>query len=248
VTPPVFYLADTDVDVGAECIVIGPEAHHAVVVRRLRPGEVVVLTDGRGTALEATVVVAYRDQLRCLVSARRTEPMAQPQLTVVQAIPKGDRGDLAVELLTEVGVHRILPWSAARSVSHWSGAKAERGQQRWQKVAREAAKQSRRIWWPMIAPMHDSTAVAERIKDADVAYLLDAAAPHSLSALEADGSIAGGGSDVVLIVGPEGGFTNEEAARFANAGATPARLGPTVLRTSTAGVVAAALILSKRWS
>jgi 16S rRNA (uracil1498-N3)-methyltransferase len=103
----------------------------------------------------------------------------------------------------------------------------------------------------MIEPMHDTTAVAEQILDADVAYLLDAAAPHALSALEAGGAAGGSDrvlSDLVLVVGPEGGFTDEEAARFSDAGAKSARLGPTVLRTSTAGVVAATMILSKRWS
>jgi 16S rRNA (uracil1498-N3)-methyltransferase len=246
VTPPVFYFDDTDVDVGAECTVVGAEAHHATVVRRLRRGEVVVLTDGQGTALEAMVVAADRHVLRCVVSARRTEPKPALQLTVVQAIPKGDRGDLAVELLTEIGVSSIVPWAAARSVSRWSGAKAERGQQRWQKGAREAAKQSRRIWWPTVEPMHDGTAVAQRIKDAEAAYVLDAAASNPLSALSAD-PIAGASSDVVLVVGPEGGITDAEAEQFADAGATSARLGPTVLRSSSAGVVAATMILSQRW-
>ena len=194
------------------------------------------------------------------VLARRDfEPAPEPKLVVIQAIPKGDRGELAVETMTEVGVDAIVPWAAERCVAVWRGERADKGAARWRSAAVAAAKQSRRAWFPEITPMASTAAVADRVRAARLALLLDpdAADPLAKLADSAGPARPGGllaqdslGGEVVLIVGPEGGIAPAEAELLARSGATGARLGPTVLRASTAGAVAAALVLSAfgRWA
>ena len=241
---PVFFLdSASDLSAGESCVLDGAEGHHAAVVRRVRVGEQVVLTDGRGTALDAEVTVVGRGDVTCSIHAARHEARPPLQVTVVQAIPKGDRGELAVDLLTEVGVDVIVPWQAERCVSRWKGEKVERGRAKWDAVAREAAKQSRRTWWPVVAPLADTGAVAELIGRADMAWVLHETATAPLAEVLAGGAQPNAGR-VVLVVGPEGGVSDAELDALVAAGASAVRLGPTVLRTSTAGVVAASLVLA----
>jgi 16S rRNA (uracil1498-N3)-methyltransferase len=223
----------------------GDEAHHAVAVRRLRSGEGVVLTDGLGTTV--TGVVAETGKRRLVVTAQEVDvqPPPVPAFTVVQALPKGDRGELAVEVLTEVGVARIVPWSASRSVSVWRGERADKSLARWRSSGREAAKQARRAWFPEVAELATTQDVCVLVEAADVAVVLHESASTSLAAVAvpADGS-------VLVVVGPEGGLTDDELAELTAAGAVVVRLGSEVLRTSTAGVAAVAALLSRtsRWS
>ena len=232
------------VEPGAAVEVTGDEAHHAVAVRRLRVGEQVVLTDGRGAAATGTVVSTGKRVFVVEVDDVRHEPQPQPALVVVQALPKGDRGELAVEVLTEVGAAALVPWAAARSVAVWKGDRATRSRAKWQATAREAAKQARRPWHPEVAPLAGTADVVELVRSADLALVLHEAASEPLAALEPPAT-----GTVVLVVGPEGGLTSEEVAAFVEAGARAVRLGAEVLRTSTAGVVAAAAVLSRtpRW-
>lgn len=243
-TRPVFYLdSASDRAAGDSCVLDGAEGHHAAVVRRVRPGEQVVLTDGRGAALDAEVTSVGRRDVVCVVRAARAVVQSPLRVTVVQAIPKGDRGELAVDLLTEVGVDKIVPWQAERCVSRWKGEKVGRGRAKWEAVAREAAKQSRRTWWPVVSPVADAAAVAELISASDVAWVLHEAATEPLAHLLA-GEAQPLSGHAVLVVGPEGGVGETELEAFAKAGAAAVRLGPSVLRTSTAGMVAATLVLA----
>jgi 16S rRNA (uracil1498-N3)-methyltransferase len=179
------------------------------------------------------------------VLARRQEPRPDPAITVIQALPKGDRGELAVEEMTEVGVDRIVPWAAARSVTIWHGARGERSLGKWRLTAREAAKQSRRAWIPEVTGLAATADVARLAGQAACAIVLEPGAAVSLGRLSLPPS-----GDLLIVVGPEGGITAEESAAFQAAGATGCRLGPTVLRTSTAGTVAAAIVMTRsgRWS
>lgn len=225
---------------GDEIVLSGAEGRHAAVVRRLRPGERVDVGDGAGLIAECVVASGRRDGdgLRLAVKSRRMVPRPEPTITVVQAIPKGDRGELAVEEMTEVGVDRIVPWAAERSVPVW---RDERGVTRWRTTAREAAKQSRRAWIPEVITADPRALIGE----AALAVLLDPDAARPLATVVPPPS-----GDLVVIVGPEGGITEQETAAFLAAGATAYRLGPAVLRASTAGAVTAALLLSRtaRWS
>jgi 16S rRNA (uracil1498-N3)-methyltransferase len=231
-------------------VLSGAEGRHATTVRRLGPGEHVDLTDGAGTMASCVITAARPGVLDLTVIQRAYQPAPSPRLTVVQAIPKGDRGELATETMTEVGVDAIVPWSAERCVVRWRGDKAARGAARWRSTAVAAAKQSRRPWLPEITEPASTAEVASRVAaivsaGKGLAVLLDPEAPQALPALAG----APGLAEIVLVVGPEGGISPAEAEVLAAAGAVGARLGPTVLRASSAGAIAAALVMTAagRW-
>ena len=213
----------------------GPEGRHAAVVRRIRPGEIVVLADGAGRAVTGPVVATGKQSVTVEVAEQLVEPAPALRFVVVQALAKGDRGELAVELLTEVGATEILPWQAARSIVRWSGERGVKGLARWRSTAREAAKQSRRLWAPTVAEPIDTAGLAARIAVADLALLLHEEATTPL----ADVALPEAG-EVLLVVGPEGGISADELVALTAAGGRPTLLTPHVLRTSTAGVVACA--------
>jgi len=244
VTAPVF-VADPDAFASGSSVVLhGAEARHAATVRRLRVGESIVVTDGLGQAVFGEVATVTRDGVEVTVSERLVQDPADPRLTVVQAIPKGDRAERAVELLTEVGVDEIVPFAAARCVSRWPADRTERALARWRSAAREAGKQARRWRFPVVTEPAVLEAVAHRVTRSALALILHESAGTSL------GSVAlPTAGEITLVVGPEGGLTDDEVSRLVAAGAVAVRLGPTVMRTSTAGVVAAAAILARttRW-
>jgi 16S rRNA (uracil1498-N3)-methyltransferase len=222
----------------------GAEGRHAAGAKRLRPGELVDLVDGRGTRATSQVLEVGREDVLLAVRHRVAEPPPSPRLVVVQALPKGDRGELAVELLTEVGVDEVVPWAAARCVVQWRGERGEKALRRWRSTAREAAKQARRAWLPEVGGALSTRQVLERVAGAGTAYVLHEAASSALALLAPPGP-----GEVLLVVGPEGGLTDEELWSLEAAGATSVRLGPSVLRTSTAGAAAAAVVLARtaRW-
>lgn len=226
-------------------VLSGPEGRHAATVRRLTVGERVDVTDGAGQVAECVVATVGANVLELAVRARRAVPPPDPVLVVVQALPKGDHGQLAVDLMTETGVDVIVPWAAQRCVTRWQGERGSRALRRWRVTAREAAKQARRARLPEVAEPEAIGEVAARVGSAALAVLLDPDAPTALSAVELPST-----GDLVVIVGPEGGVSPSEAAVLTGAGAVPARLGPTVLRTSSAGMVAGAILMSRsgRWS
>jgi 16S rRNA (uracil1498-N3)-methyltransferase len=239
------FIVDTERLSAADRIMLdGDEGRHAAVVRRIRPGETVELTEGRGNVARCVVVAADRSGLVCEVWERAEVPPAAPRIVVAQALPKGDRGEIAVETMTEVGVDEIIPWFAQRTVTRWRGDRGDRALRRWRATAREAAKQSRRAWLPEVADPVTTAVLAQRLAGAEQAIVLheDATQPIGDMAMPKTG-------EVVLVVGPEGGITPDELAVFDAAGAVRVALGPTVLRTSTAGTVAAAVVLSRtgRW-
>lgn len=241
---PVFFLASaSEVSAGGTCVLDGSEGRHASMVRRVRVGEFLVLTDGRGAWLEAEVAEVGRGDVACLVRGAGRDERPALRVTVVQAIPKGERGDLAVELLTEVGVDEIVPWRAERSVSRWHGEKVQRGRDKWEKVSQAAAKQSRRTWWPVVMPVVGIDSLVDLIDGADVAWVLHEEAAVPLAEVVAHWVQPSSGQ-VLLVVGPEGGISDAELAALVAAGATSVRLGPSVLRASTAGLVAATLVLA----
>lgn len=244
-TLPVHLVASLEgVAPGSALEVTGDEAHHAVAVRRLREGERVVLTDGAGSSVTAVVAETGKRRFTATVEDVRRGARPQPSVTVVQALPKGDRGELAVEVLTEVGVDRVVPWAASRSVAVWRGERATKSHARWAATAREAAKQARRAWHPEVTTLASTAEVAVMLGQADLAIVLHEDATASLASL--DVPVAG---TVVVVVGPEGGIADDELAAFESAGGTAVRLGAEVLRTSTAGLAAVSALLARtaRW-
>ena len=240
--PPLFLVSPADLS--ADVITLsGPEGHHAAV-RRLRAGERADVSDGAGTLAECVVASVARDSVVLSVRSVRTLPPPEPTITVVQALPKGDRGELSVELMTEVGVDSVIAWAAERCVVRWHGERGARALGKWRTTAREAAKQSRRAWLPEITGPATLADVTDHAAAARCAIVLEAGAPTKLSALPLPRE-----GEILLVVGPEGGISPAERAALADVGAIEARLGPTVLRTSTAGAAAVAVLLARtaRW-
>ncbi len=248
-TAPFFLLDGPVGEAGSAVMLDGPEGRHAVSVRRIAVGETVLLGDGAGrVATAVATAVVGRDRLEARLESVEQHPQPSPRVVVVQALPKGERGDLSVELLTEVGVDVVVPWQASRSVAVWKGEKAQRGVEKWRTTAREAAKQSRRPYVPVVEPLASTADVVALLRAASssggTALVLHEAASLRMASLKPRTT-----ADVVLVVGPEGGISDDELALFSEAGALTARLGPSVLRTSTAGTVAAAVVLASagRW-
>lgn len=239
---PVYWLPDPVQEVPELVRLSGPDGRHAATVRRTRIGEQVELVDGTGLRLRCEVVAVAPAALETRVLSAHREPDPAPRLVVVQALAKGDRSELAVATATEVGADVIVPWSASRSVVQWRGERTARSLARWRSTVREAAKQSRRSRAPEVVGLACTTDVAGRLADAALAVVLHQSATVPLSSLQVPAA-----GDVVVVVGPEGGIGDEELAAF---GVEPVRLGPTVLRTSTAGVAACAALLSRtpRWA
>jgi 16S rRNA (uracil1498-N3)-methyltransferase len=247
-TAPLFF-ADAEklraTTVGAHVVLDGTEGRHAATVKRLSVGEEVVLSDGAGLRCPAEIAAVTANSIEARVLARVVEPRPRPWLTVVQALAKGERDERAVETMTEVGVDAIVPWQASRSIVRWDSTRAAKHVERWRSTAREAAKQSRRSRIPQISDVERTPDVVARLRTSSgIGVVLHENATQPLSTLRLEVE------DVVLVVGPEGGVADDELTAFEAAGATACRLGPTVLRTSTAGTVAAAVLLanSGRWA
>jgi 16S rRNA (uracil1498-N3)-methyltransferase len=224
-----------DVEVGARLTLAGAEAKHASTVNRTRPGESVLIGNGRGLVVSGEVLVATGSELTIDVEAVERVPRAEPAITLVQALAKGDRDELAVQAATELGVDAVVPWSASRSVSRWEGPKVAKGRDRWASIVREASKQSIRAWTPEVSELSSTKQVAAL------------AATHRLLVLEPGAidtltSVRPDGRPLALVVGPEGGIAPQELEAFRAAGGEIVRLGDTVLRTSTAGPAALAVL------
>jgi len=227
-----------------ELLVDGAEGRHAVDVLRLSPGERVRVGDGRGTVAESEVVSAGAEGLRVVVRSRFEVPPPEPEFVLVQALPKGDHGPLAVDLATELGVDRIVPWTASRCVTRWrDDDRIAKGVAKWRSVAHAASKQSRRPRVPEVTEPMTTREVCGLIADADLSVVLHEQARRPLAELDVPRS-----GTVIVVVGPEGGLTDGEVVAFRAAGAQAVRLGAEVLRTSTAGAAAlAALSMRTRW-
>lgn len=226
---------------GAELTLEGAEGRHAAVVRRIGVGERIRLTDGRGAYADGAVTSASKAGVVVAVDNRGTVAASRPRLVVVQALPKGERAELAVEMLTEVGADVIVPWNAERSQFRSNPERSAKTLAKWQAWAFEASKQSRRSWFAEVAPIASTTEVARLVADAALPVVLHEEAKTPLAGLDVPES-----GDIVMVIGPEGGISPAELTAFA---VDPVRLGDTVLRTSTAGVAAASALLARtRWT
>jgi 16S rRNA (uracil1498-N3)-methyltransferase len=239
---PLFLL--DEVPAGDVLTVGGTEGRHAVDVLRLEAGERVRVSDGRGLLVVGSVLATAGSTLQVHVLSRHDVPAPTPEFVLVQALPKGDHGPLAVDLATELGVDRIVPWSAARCVTKWRDDRVDKGLAKWRSAARAASKQARRPRVPEVTEPMTTRQVIGLLADVDLTLVLHEQARRPLAQVDvpARGTVA-------VIVGPEGGITDGEVVAFRAAGAQSVRLGPEVLRTSTAGAAAlAALSARTRWA
>jgi len=223
----------------------GADARHAVTVARVRVGEALRLGDGAGLVAQGVVASATPAEVALAVQGVQRHERPVPSIRLVQALAKGDRAELAVQAATELGVDGVIPWQAARSVSRWDAAKALKGRERWQTIAREATKQSMRPFTPMVEPLVSTALLAARAAETTV-LVLDPTGEQALTAVTAAEL---GHRDVLLVVGPEGGISPDERVALIAAGARCVRLGASVLRTSTAGPAAIAVLSATlgRW-
>jgi 16S rRNA (uracil1498-N3)-methyltransferase len=235
--------------VGEIAAVDGDEGFHAANVRRIRVGEQLDLSDGAGELAHCVVDEVGKGRLSARVLERFRVPAAAPAVTVVQALPKSDRSELAIELAAEAGADAFVAWQASRCVARWDGpARVDKGLRRWGAVARSAARQSRRAYIPPVSGVVSTAELVQRIGD-DVSAGAVVLALHESAVSRFTELPVGQADSLMLIVGPEGGIADDEIALLSEAGATVVRLGPTVLRTSTAAAVAlgALGVLTRRW-
>lgn len=235
---------DSEFAPGSVLRVTGDEARHAVRVSRLREGEHVLIGNGRGAIAHGQAVDVGRDEFAVAVETSRVEEPPARRLVLVQALAKGDRDERAVELATELGVDAVIPWQAERSVSRWDHEKIVKGLAKWSRIAREASKQAIRARIPVVAEPVSLTGLAELARTGHCTLLVlhpFAALPLSEWARTVLPAVDPA-SDIYLVVGPEGGFTDDEVATLVSASAHVVKLGDTVLRTSSAGSAALAVL------
>jgi 16S rRNA (uracil1498-N3)-methyltransferase len=238
-----FYV-DTLPVVGEVATVSGDEGFHAATVRRIRPKEQLMLGDGAGELARCEVTDVGRAAMHARVLSRWRVAPPTPAVTVVQALPKSDRSELAIESATEAGADAFIAWQASRCVARWDGPKTDKGLRRWQAVARSAARQSRRAHIPTVTGPVSTTQLASLAEHRNTLILHESATDvlSEKHVVHAD--------SLLVVVGPEGGIAGEELDGLTQAGAVPVRLGPTILRTSTAAAVAlgALGVLTARWN
>ncbi|ANS77462.1 Ribosomal RNA small subunit methyltransferase E [Serinicoccus hydrothermalis] len=224
-------------------ILDGPEGRHAATVQRITPGESVLVSDGAGRGARCRVLTADRSELGLEVVERLEQPEPRPRLVLAQALAKGDRDLQAIEAATELDVDEVVPWQADRSVVRWRGERAAKSLRRWDQALVAATKQSRRLRRPTLADPVGRNGLLARAGQSALALVLHEEATDPLAEVELPDA-----GDVLLVVGPEGGISTEELDALVHAGAAPVRLGATVLRTSTAGPAALAVLAARgRW-
>jgi len=240
------YFTETPLDASTVRVELtGDEARHAVQVARIRVGERFEVSDGHGARAGAVVVSADKSVVSCDIEQVRFDPPPVTRLVLAQALAKGDRDEMAIQMATELGVDTVIPWQSERSVSRWAGDKVAKGVARWSAIVREASKQAVRSRIPTVTDPASTAALCGLVPEATW-IVLD---PRSNTSMTEWFPTANSPTTVGVIVGPEGGITGDEIARFVADGATPIRLDGPILRTSTAGpaAIAALLALSGTW-
>ncbi len=233
-----------DAEEGDRVVLGGPEGHHAATVKRLQPGESVWLADGAGRRATGLVVAVGAGEVTFTLADVCREPAPALTLTLVQGLAKSDRDESAVEAATELGVDRIVPWQADRSIVQWRAERAEKSRRRWADTARAAAKQSRRAWIPLVEEVVTTTQLIQRARRAAAVFVLHEEATVRLATQPTPAA-----GEVLLVVGPEGGIAPTELAALAGVGGIPVKLGDHVLRSSTAGPAAVAVLsAAARWA
>jgi 16S rRNA (uracil1498-N3)-methyltransferase len=228
---------------GGVLVLEGDEGRHAATVVRVRPGERYLVADGAGRGVLCEAEQVERTRVSGRVIEVTDEPAPTPRLVLVQALAKGDRDEQAIEAATELGVDEVVPWQAERSVVVWRGERAAKSLAKWAAVVARATKQSRRLRMPLTSSVADLPALVSRVQAATLTVVLheDASEPLARVGLPAEG-------DVLVVVGPEGGISPRELDTLVAAGGRPVRLGATILRSSSAGPAALAVInATTRW-
>jgi 16S rRNA (uracil1498-N3)-methyltransferase len=214
----------------------GDEAHHAARVGRLTVGETTAVGDGNGVVAQATVAAVSGSEVTVTLGSVEHQTRPTPEIWLAQALAKGDRDELAIQASTELGIDRVIPYQASRSISTWSGDKVGKGVARWTKIVTEATKQALRAYVPHVSHPQTTPEVTALAGQCEV-VVLD---PHATELLSQFRPV--GDRPILLVVGPEGGLSPEELSTLEKSGATRRKLGESVLRTSSAGPAALAVL------
>lgn len=249
---PVFIVDPGALDVaspGSRWTLTGPEARHAAQVQRLRAGEPIEVVDGDGVRVRGEVAPgsdAAAVGIDVLEVVR--EPPPSPRLVLVQALAKGGRDEMAVEAATELGVDEVRPWQSERSVVQWRGDKAAKGEQRWRAITHAASKVARRSRLPQVAPFVRGQQLVEVVSDAVTAGA-EVLVLHEEASVPLVSLPPSAAPEIVVVIGPEGGLSDEEIEALAAAGGRAVLLGSNVMRSSTAGPAALAVLNARtgRW-
>ena len=215
----------------------GAEAKHAHV-KRIESGERIMLIDGQGSTALTRVTSVGAGRVDGVVERQEFVPQPTPRVTVVQAVPKGERAELAVDLAVQAGADAIVPWISHRTIARWPANKQAKQVEKWRAQALSSAKQARRAWVPEVRDPVTTNQLSELLQERH-ALVLHEDATDSIRDVEF-------GEDVWLIVGPEGGIGEDELEIL---GARPVKLGPEVLRTASAAFAGLCAIgaLTSRW-
>ncbi len=237
------YISQDLTESDSRAVLTGPEARHAASVSRLRVGEQISITNGRGLMIVGTAQTVSPDRVDVEVTTRRVDSVSTPTIALAQALAKGDRDELAIQMATELGIDGVMPWSAARSISVWSGPKVAKGVERWTSIVREASKQAMRSFVPDVS-LPVTTQQIAALAGTHQILVLDPEGTEALSAVVLTGQ------PLIIVVGPEGGISHAELEQLRASGAASVRLGPTVVRTSTAGAAAVSVLNVRlgRWT
>lgn len=240
-----YIVAPSQMDRGT-VTVAGEDAFHIVKVMRMRQGDKIIASNGQSREVIAVLnTLSSSEVVADIVEEREWTPEPAWLVSIAQGLPKGDKMELVIQKGTEIGAASFVPFESERMIVQYDGKKAEKRLERWSRIAKEAAEQAHRGSVPPIAPVHSWKQLLQRFADYDLVLfcyekrseaskgLRDALLPYrERQQLR-----------VLLIVGPEGGFTEQEADQAEEAGAVLAGLGRRILRTETAGMAALACLL-----
>ena len=229
------------ISTGQRQVLENEEAHHAIKVLRLNTGEVIKISDGVGNWVSGPIVEIAKKELYVSITERGEIQAAKPELVLVQAITKSDRNKEMLELAVEAGVDRIIPWQSERSISKWQSD----SEQKWQVGIKQSCKQARQVKLPQLMQVMSTSEVIKSIGEGGFGIVFHEEASTKFSDL----TIPNSQSSVYLVIGPEGGISEQELLSFQNNGSKVVRLGDTVLRSAHAGFAALSAVQTKlgRW-
>ena len=229
------------ISTGQRQVLENEEAHHAIKVLRLNTGEIIKISDGVGNWVSGPIVEIAKKELFVSITERGEIQAAKPELVLVQAITKSDRNKEMLELAVEAGVDRIIPWQSERSISKWQSD----SEQKWQVGIKQSCKQARQVKLPQLMQVMSTSEVITSIGEGGFGIVFHEEASTKFSDL----TIPNSQSSVYLVIGPEGGISEQELLSFQNNGSKVVRLGDTVLRSAHAGFAALSAVQTKlgRW-